>query len=161
MSRVRLAGVMVLTAMVLSACTVSNLSIRQDDRLSFLTPEDRAEVTLPFTVRWEVRDFEVGPGVGSFAVFVDRAPQPAGKALRWFARNDDACRTVPGCPDADYLAERDVYRTIDPRFTIEQLPGRIDTRREFHTITVVLLDGQNRRVAETGWSLDFEVERLR
>jgi hypothetical protein len=150
------AAVMLLVA---SGCGVSNLAFRQDDRLRFLTPDDRAEVTLPVTVRWSVEDFEVGPGAGSFGVFVDRAPQPPGKPLAWLARDDDACRPSAGCPDEQWFATWGVYPTSDTELTIEQLPRRSDDRRELHEITVVLLDEDGRRVGETGWTIELQVVR--
>lgn len=154
----RLALVLAL-ALVASGCGVTGLAFRQDDRLSFVTPDDRAEITLPVTVRWEVEDFEVGEGAGSFAVFVDRAPQPPGKTLDWLARDDDTCRTEDGCPDATWFATRDVFPTIEREVTIEQLPARSDDRRERHEVTVILLDEEGRRVGETGWTLEFQVAR--
>ena len=149
----------VVLALLTAGCGVSGLSFRQDDRLSFVTPEDRAEITLPLTVEWEVEDFEVGAGAGSFAVFVDRAPQPPGKTLDWLARDDDTCRADDGCPDAEWFADRDVFRTTDRELTIDQLPARSDDRRELHEVTVILLDEQGRRVGETGWTLEFQVAR--
>ena len=145
-------------ALLTSACAVSGLSFRQDDRLSFVTPRDRSEVRLPVTVRWDVRDFDV-PGDGSFAVFVDRAPQPPGKSLTWLARGDDACRAADGCPNAAWYAERDVFTTTNTAFTIERLPRQADGRRDLHEVTVVLLDAAGRRVGETGWTLQLQVAR--
>jgi hypothetical protein len=145
-------------AVLTSGCGVSGLAFRQDDRLSFVTPRDRSEVTLPLTVRWDVRDFDV-PSDGSFAVFVDRAPQPPGKHIDWLARNDDACRPADGCPDVDWFEERDIFPTSDTQLTIERLPREDDGRRDLHEITVVLLDGAGRRVGETGWTVEFQVAR--
>lgn len=142
-----------------NGCGLSGLAFRQDDRLSFVSPGDRDEVTLPVTVTWRVEDFDVGEDAGSFAVFVDRAPQPPGKTLAWLARNDDACRADDGCPDADWFAERDVFPTTDSEIVIDRLPARSDDRREYHEVTVVLLDEDGRRVGETGWTLEFQVTR--
>ena len=155
----RTAGAAVVLLLATSSCGWSNLAFRQDDRLRFVTPEDRAEVSLPLTVRWTVEDFEVGPDAGSFAVFVDRAPQPPGKPLAWLARDDDSCRAGDGCPDEEWYALRDVYPTTDEELTIDQLSSRSDDRRELHEITVVLLDEEGRRVGETGWTREFEVVR--
>ena len=157
--RRQIAGTAAVLLLVTSGCGWSNLAFRQDDRLEFVTPEDRAEVSLPLTVRWTVEDFEVGPDAGSFAVFVDRAPQPPGKPLEWLARDDDSCRASDGCPDEEWYALQDVYPTTAQELTIEQLPSRSDDRRELHEITVVLLDEQGRRVGETGWTTEFEVVR--
>ena len=70
-------------ALLLQGCAVTGIAFRHDDRLSFVTPDDRAEVSLPFTVEWETEDFDV-PADGSYAVFVDRAPQlqAAARGLR-------------------------------------------------------------------------------
>ena len=151
-------AVVVATALLTSGCAVRGIAFREDDRLSFVSPGDRDEVTLPVTVTWEVEDFDV-PDDGSFAVFVDRAPQPPGKAIEWLARDDDSCRAADGCPDAAWFAERDVFPTTETSMTIERLPARSDDRREFHEVTVVLLDAEGRRVGETGWTLEFQVER--
>ena len=154
----RFALVAVAIALLSSGCAVRGIAFRQDDRLSFVSPGDRDEVTLPVTVTWEVEDFDV-PEDGSFVVFIDRAPLPPGKALEWLARNDDACDSDDGCPDATWFNERDVFPTTDTELTIERLPARSDGRREFHDVTVVLLDAEGRRIGETGWTLELQVER--
>lgn len=150
---------LVTVALLTGGCGVSGLAFRQDDRLSFVSPDDRSKVTLPVTVQWRVDDFEVGADAGSFAVFVDRAPQPPGKPLSWLARDDESCRVTDGCPDERWYAERDVLLTTDPEVTIDRLPARADGRREWHEVTVVLIDEHGRRVGETGWTLEFQVER--
>ena len=148
----------VLLALLSSGCAVRGIAFREDDRLSFVSPGDRDEVTLPVTITWEVEDFDV-PEDGSFAVFVDRAPQPPGKTLEWLARNDETCRSDDGCPGEEWFAQRDVFPTTDTQHTIDRLPARSDDRREMHEITVVLLDADGRRVGETGWTLELQVER--
>ena len=156
---IRTAALAAVIASVASACSLSGLSFRQDDRLTFVAPEDRAEVTLPLTVRWSVDDFEVGPGAGSFAVFVDRAPQPPGKPLEHLARDDESCELSPTCPDDQWYADRYVFPTTQTQLRLERLPARSDDRREFHEVTVVLLDDRGRRVGETAWTLEFQVKR--
>jgi hypothetical protein len=126
-----------------NACALTGISYTQDHRVSFVSPDDRATVTLPLTVRWRFEDFEVGRGAGSFAVFVDRAPQPRGKTLKWFGDDDT----------------QDIYETTAPSVTIDRAPRRTAERRQRHEVTVILLDERGRRIAETGWSLEFEVER--
>lgn len=157
---VRLTLVAVVLA-ALPACGVSGLSFVQDDRVDIVRPEDRSTQKLPVRVAWTVKDFESGPGKGSFGVFVDRAPQRAGKRLAWLFRGDPSCRnneTV--CSTVDFLAQRNVFRTTAPRFTVEQvnrLTGA-SAGRQLHEVTVVLLDEQGRRVGEGAWSVQFEVE---
>ena len=154
----RTAALAVALALVSSACSVRGVAFRQDDRLSFVSPGDRDEVTLPVTIEWEVEDFDV-PSDGSFAVFVDRAPQPPGKTLDWLARDDDACQSTDGCPDETWFADRDVFPTTETSITIDQLPDRTDDGRERHEVTVVLVDREGRRIGETGWTLEIEVDR--
>ena len=151
-------AVAALLTLPLASCGVSGLAFVQDERLSITAPDDRAKVELPVTVRWTVEDFDVK--TGSFAVFVDRAPLPPGKTLDWVARGDEVCAATPGCPDADYLAAHDTYRTRKTAFTIDQLPELDrDEQHDFHEVTVVLLDGDGTRIGESAFSVEFEVDR--
>ncbi|MGH9185496.1 MAG: hypothetical protein ACRD0U_06755 [Acidimicrobiales bacterium] len=145
-----------LAAVTSSSCGVQGLSFREDNRVDIVAPGDRDEVTLPLTVRWTVEDFD-----GTFEVLVDRSPQPPGEALAWFARNDDICERTEGCPDKQYLADRDVFTTNTPEFTVDRLPDTVrdGRRREFHEVTVVLLDEGGRRIGESAWSVEFQVDR--
>jgi hypothetical protein len=154
----RRAALLLVLALVANGCAVTGIAFRQDDRLTFESPDDREEVTLPVTVTWSIDDFDV-PTEGGYAVFVDRSPQPPGKTLEWLARNDDSCRADDGCPDEEWFSQRDVFPTTETSFTIERLPARSDDRREFHEVTVVLIDRDGRRIGETGWTLEFQVER--
>lgn len=150
-----------------TACVPQGLAFRLDDRLTITAPQDRAEVTLPVTIDWEVEDFDVvepgtapREGAGYFAVFVDRAPVPPGKTLAHVARKDTGCRPADGCPDAEYLASRGIYTTTDTQLVLEQLPrGDDEDRRERHTATIVLLDGAGARLGESAFEVVFEVDR--
>lgn len=154
---------------VLPSCGVNGLDFFQDDRIQVTSPGDRASVTLPLTVRWEVTDFEVtGPhddardDAGYFGVYVDRAPQPPGETQASLVRDEASCRTNPRCPDADYLADRNIHATQETSFVIERLPQpSVDAqrRREFHEVTIVLLDGRGRRIGESAFVRQFEVDR--
>jgi hypothetical protein len=153
----------------LTACVPQGLAFQVDDRLTFSTPEDRSEVSLPVTLDWEIRDFEVvEPGqsrpsedAGYFAVFVDAAPMPPGKPLRWLARKDTSCRESEGCPDAEYLSSRGVYTTTDTRLVLDQLPrlSNDEDRRERHRAVVVLLNAEGERIGESAFEIEFDVER--
>jgi hypothetical protein len=155
---VRRGALLFVLAVLAHGCAVTGIAFRQDDRLSFVSPADRDEVTLPVTVSWRVEDFDV-PEDGSYAVFVDRAPQPPGHTLAWLARNDDSCRSADGCPDVSWFSQRDVFPTTDTELKIERLPASTDDRREMHEVTVVLLDADGVRVGETGWTLHVQVAR--
>jgi hypothetical protein len=147
---------------VAPACGVSGLSFVHDDRVDIVRPDDRSEVRLPVTVRWTVDDFAVGPGEGSFGIFVDRNPQPSGKTLAWLFRGDSGCKGTGArvCATPEYLGQRSVYRTTRTAFTVEQVNKLTGSQagRELHEVTVVLLDGSGRRVGEGAWSVQFEVQ---
>lgn len=152
---------------VLSGCGGGALQFRNDHRLSFVTPQDRAEVTAPFTVSWTMTGFEAtglngstDPTSGTFAVFVDRAPIPVGKDLRWLARDDSGCTRDPRCPDAAYLSARGVFLTTDPNLTLDVLPRVGDGKgKEKHYVNVVLLDGTGHRIGESAWYRSFSSTR--
>jgi hypothetical protein len=155
--------------LLLTGCVPQGLAFRVDDRLTITSPKDRAEVTLPLTVSWEIRDFTVvGPGgassgskSGYFGVFIDRAPQPPGKPLSWVARKDRTCRPADGCPDAEYLAARQIYSTTDTHLTFAQLPrpSGDNKHKERHSITVVLLDPAGKRIGESAFQIDVTLKR--
>ncbi len=154
---------------VSSSCSVSGLNFEQDERLEITAPEDRAKVRLPLTVTWAVTDFEVtGPGrsdrddAGYFGVYVDRAPQPPNKTQAWLMRDDAECRRTPGCPDTTYLEQAHIYSTERMSFRIERLPqpsSEAPRRREFHEVTIVLLNGRGQRIGESAFVREFEVDR--
>jgi len=155
--------------LLVAGCVPQGLAFRIDDRLTITSPENRATVSLPFTVSWEMRDFTVvGPGgspagdkAGYFAVFVDQAPQPPGKKLSWIARKDRTCRPADGCPDAEYLATRHIFSTTDTHITFQQLPrpSGDSKRKERHAITVILLDPSGRRIGESAFQVDVVLDR--
>ena len=153
--------------MAAPGCASHEFQFVADHRLHITTPHQRSTVSLPVTVRWSYDHFQVtGPSDGRdrhsgyFAVFVDRAPVPAGKDLRWLSRNDRSCRASAGCPDIEYFTTRQVFTSTQPQMTFGQLPqpGR-HHGPEQHTITVVLLDGTGHRVGESAWSVDFKLHR--
>jgi hypothetical protein len=153
-------------ALVAPACAPHGLAFFKDQRLEIVSPGSHDDVKLPVTIRWRVEDFRVtgrtgaaGTDSGYFGVFVDRAPVPPGKAL-WIAHDDRHCLASPGCPDKQYLADRDTYDTSDTSFTFPQLPD-LDAYHghELHEVTVVLLDGAGRRIGESAWYVDFYYQR--
>jgi hypothetical protein len=160
------AGLLGLCA-ALSGCVPQGLAFRVDDRLTFSAPEDRATVELPVRLDWDIRDFEITPpggdpraDAGYFAVFVDSAPMPPGKPLRWLARKDTSCRAADGCPDEEYLEARGVYTTTETELVLEQLPrGDDEDRRERHRATIVLLDASGTRIGESAFEIAFDIDR--
>lgn len=156
-----------LAAVLCTACVPQGLAFRTDTRLTIIEPEDRATVSLPVTIDWDIRDFDiVEPGQevqedeGYFAVFVDRTPMPPGKSLRWIARNDAGCREADGCPDEDYLTALGIYTTTETELTLEQLSlNATDGRRERHRATIVLLDAEGHRIGESAFEVAFDIDR--
>lgn len=139
-----------------SACAVSGLSFVQDTRLKILTPRDNETVSVPFTVSWTVEDF-----AGSFVVIFDRSPMRPNQDLRSLVPEGDPCRAEPDCPDASWLADRDIYVTDANSVSIERLPDRRDNDRskDRHDLTIVFLDEQGRRSGEAAFTSEFIVER--
>lgn len=162
-----LSALAALTVFACTACIPDHYAFLVDDRLTITSPRDQAEVTVPVTLRWRVEDFEVvEPGTsparedaGYFAVFVDRNPMPPGEDLRWLARDDGACDPDDGCPDAAYLAERDVHLTTKTELVLTELEEGPADRRERHSVTIVLLDASGTRIGESAFYVDFEVRR--
>ena len=163
----RVYPVLVGAALLAQGCVPNGLAFTQDKRLDIVSPEGHSSVKLPVTIRWRVQDFRItghdarsDPDAGYFGVFVDRAPVPPGKPLSWIAHGDTICVATPGCPDRQYLEDRDTYETTDTSFTLEQLPD-LDAYHgnELHEVTVVLLDGTGKRIGESAWYVDFEYER--
>lgn len=156
-----------LALICLSSCSASHLQFKNDHRLTFETPKERAKVTAPLTVAWTMRDFDATGLDGSrskhngiYAVFVDRAPMPVGKDLKWLFRNDSGCKHDARCPTLQQLADRDVLVTTNTHVRIDVLPqvgeGKGD---EQHFVNVVLLDGTGHRIGESAWYLPFRSKR--
>lgn len=118
-----------------AGCGTEGLAFVVDDRLEITAPDDRAEVAVPFTVAWTVEDLDAP----RFAVFVDRAPPRPGREVD---------------PEA-----RDVYVTSERSVVIERVPDQgADAAGELHEATVVLVDGQGRRIGESAFAVRFRIE---
>jgi hypothetical protein len=155
---------------VLSGCAMQGLNFVQDNRVTITAPRDRAQVKFPVTVAWTVEDFEVTgrdgrrrTDAGLFGVYVDRAPQPPQRTQNWLLRDDPLCPTTPGCPNKTFLAERNIHSTTATTFKIETLPAppteEAQRRREFHEVTIALLNGRGERIGESAFTVEFEVDR--
>jgi hypothetical protein len=159
----------VAAALLASSCSVRGLDFKKDERIEIVSPSDREKVALPVTVSWTARDFDVTgrdgaahEDAGYFGIYVDRSPQPPSETQDWVARDDAQCKRTPGCPDAAYLATRDVHTTTGTSFEIPRLPLPTETaqrRREFHEVTIVLLNGKGERIGESAFTVQFEVDR--
>jgi hypothetical protein len=141
-----------------SGCATSGLSFFIDDRVAITSPSESDEVVLPLEIAWQARDVD-----GYFAVFLDRSPMRPGRDLVSLVASSDPCRSAEVCPDATWLAEHDVYVTDQTSLTIATLPDRRANNRaaDRHTLTIVLLDENGRRMGESAFTKEFIVERDR
>lgn len=155
--------VLAVSSLLVLGCGTQGLNFRQDTRLEFRTPEDRArDLEAPVTVDWTMSDFEstgrdgrADADAGYFAIFLNRRPQPPGESLDWLARDDETCIAAHGCPDEDYFAERGVHTTTETEFTFERLP---DIDDPYHEVTIALLNGRGERIGESAWAIEFRTE---
>ncbi|MDT7570137.1 MAG: hypothetical protein QOE05_311 [Actinomycetota bacterium] len=151
----------------LTGCAFQGVNLVQDNRVEITQPRDRAEVTLPVTVRWTYKDLKIvgdtaaGKDAVQFAVFIDRAPMPRGKDVRWLARDDQVCRHVPTCPDAEWLRARNIAVQAATTMVIDAIPDNRRNKRgaDQHEVTIVLLDAAGRRTGESSFSVEFSVRR--
>ena len=153
---------------VLTGCGVIGLNFLQDQRVTITSPAERSQVELPVTVAWTVENFEVVGRDGSrrddagyFGLILDRPPPPPGRTQEWLVRDDLACNRDPECPNEEYLAQQGIYSTQETALSIENIPDpnpRLE-RREFHQVTVVLLNGRGERIGESAFIIEFEVKR--
>ena len=145
------------------------LNFEQDERLEITSPDDRAKVGLPFVVRWRVEDFEITgrdgsarPDAGYFGVYVDRAPQPPDRTQAWLVREDQRCRRLTDCTASSFLADQNIFAVTETSFTVERVEApssQAPKRREFHDVTIALLNGRGQRIGESAFIRQFEVDR--
>ena len=149
---------------------LQDLSFRVDNRLHFISPKDRSKVARPVVLRWTMKGFTIEPNgsappsrhAGYFAIFVDQQPIKPGQTMKSVASSDRYCKRTPGCPDANYLANRHIYTTTQTTFqlpTVDPIPNNHD-RVQLHTIVIVLMNTSGHRIGEAAWELDLRVRKL-
>jgi len=152
----RLAGLL-LSALLVASCAVHGLDFVATSAIQITSPANRASVLLPLQITWTAPSIHSSPDGPYFAVFVDRAPVQPGQSLRALA--DSSCNSTPGCPDVSYLADRFVYVTDTTSVTVDALPAPIAASRstigDLHQATIVLIDGNGRRIGETAYTVEF------
>jgi hypothetical protein len=150
-----------LLALPAAGCATEGLAFQADERVRFVAPRERERVRLPIELRWESSLPPAAAGGPYYVVFVDREPMRPGHTLSTVV--EESCRRDPTCPDVDYLDERGIYLRDTPAVTLETIPDRSTAARtgakESHQVTVVLVDGDGRRIDEAAWSRRFTVER--
>ena len=145
---------------VCTACAPQGLAFRVDERVKITAPDDEATVSLPLTLRWTVRDFDVvepgtaaREGAGYFAVFVDATPMRPGKTLKSLRDADAVCEDP--CTEDAYFLARGIYPTTSTELVIDKLP--LGSEGESHRATIVLLDADGRRIGESAFRVDFTI----
>jgi hypothetical protein len=149
--------VVVLAVSILPSCAVTGIDFFVDDRVSFVSPSDGEEVSLPLELRWEARDFD-----GHFVVLLDdaRVMRP-GKSLASLVGANDPCHRVDTCGSDEWLADHAIYVTDETSLTIERLPDRSGPRsdRDVHEVSIVLVDRSGTRVSEAVFRREFVIDR--
>lgn len=142
--------------------TDAPLSFLPDRRLSMVAPEEEEEVRLPLVVKWDVKDFPIEDG-NHFGVFVDTdIPSPDKTVRLRVCSTREKLPPAPGefrgiCQDQ----REKIFFTEETSFTLECFEPRFNLgarRLNDHRVTVVLLDGENRRVGEAAASVPFRVD---
>jgi hypothetical protein len=162
--RLRALSLAFVACVALSSCGLSGLEFSTPSAIKLARPANLATVTLPFTLTWTSTEPASGTDSGGeYAVFVDTTPMPPGKTVRYFARGDPSCEQTPGCPNASYLRNKNVYLTEQPRLVITGLADTRPTGRKSendeHQITVILLGTGGRRVGESSYTVTVFVNR--
>lgn len=150
-------GICLVATTALSGCAYHGLAFRQDDRIHLSGLPDRSSITLPHDITWTFDGDLTGPAT-AFAILIDWTPPPPGHSLESLLAADPTCQHPTGCPDG-YLERNRIYVTTDLRFTIDNVARGTDReeRRNFHDLTVILVDADGDRVGETAAASRFRV----
>jgi len=138
------------------------LSFRPDKRLAMLEPKPEEKVNLPVKVTWKSQDFPVGNG-NHFGVFVDTVIPSPGDFLR--VRLCTRLGELPPAPgdfrgicvdqrkSISFTTKHEAtFDCFEPHF------NRGKRRMNDHTVTVILLDKDLRRVGEAAAQVMFRVD---
>jgi hypothetical protein len=169
MGRWATARVVAVLAIALAACSTNGLAFRQDERLRIVAPAEDATVPLPVTIEWTIRDFLVTDldGVsrrdaGFFGVFVDRDVPRPGTAVPGLVERA-TCQPAPACLGDHPLPDPRVRVTTSTSVVLSTLedtrPRGRPSAADHHEVTIVLLDGQGRRIGESAFTVAFKIDR--
>lgn len=152
-----------LACLSLTSCEIRGLQFTQDHRLEITSPKDRSTQALPVKISWKISGFTISQrgdpaaaDAGYFVVFLDRPPIGKGSRLSDIGRGDPLCRANPGCPDAEYLAQQNIYPTRSTEVSLTSFPV-LATDQSMHTAWVILVDSEGRRTTESQWKVTFDV----
>jgi hypothetical protein len=134
---------------------VANKSLR------IASPKPMAVVAAPVQVSWQTA--ELPARATQFLVFVDTPPIHPGQSLRALASGDPSCVPKAGCPNAEYLAARDIFLTSRHSVSIPFVAALSGLEGHdalaIHQLTVILLDARGARVGEYAYTMQFRVRQ--
>lgn len=174
-SRARLIALVCVIAVLTPACMTvrlhwgsltrvdAPLTLRPDRRLSMVEPDQEEEVGLPVTVRWKANDFPLEDG-NHFGVFIDtEIPTPGSVVRLRVCTRLEELPPAPGDFRPPCTDQRDrILFTTDTSVTLECFEPHFNRgarRMNDHTVTIVLLDKDRRRVGEAAADVPFRVEK--
>lgn len=137
-------------------------TLRADKRLGMVSPSPEEEVDLPVTVTWETVDHELEEG-HQFAVFVDKGfPAPRRDVRLTLCSEQGKLPPQPGELRAPCKDDRErIYFTTDTSLSFDCFEPRFSAgrrRQNEHTVSVILVDENLRRVGEAATAVKFRVD---
>ncbi len=173
-SRRRLIAIAVVFAFLLPACQAvrinwgsitrvdAPMSFRPDRRLEMKFPKSEDNVHLPVTVRWESKDFDLSNG-NQFGVFLDNAiPSPDSILRVRLCTRLGELPPAPGdfrgvCTDQreqiKFTKKHEFsFSCLEPHF------NRGKRRMNDHTVRIILLDKDLKRIGEAATEVAFRAD---
>jgi hypothetical protein len=150
----------------LTGCGITRIdapiSFSADRSLSIQHPRPEDEVGLPLEMRWSAGGVDLSDG-SHFALFVDRPPVPPDREVRQRVCTEGE-KLPPQLGEFRKQCKDDrltVFFTNRPSFRFSCFVPRFDApkrARNTHTVTVVLLDADGRRIGQAADSVKFDVD---
>lgn len=142
--------------LVVAGCGVSAVAFQQSQRMTITAPGGTGVMHLPLTVSWS----SAYPGGTEYVLFLDQAPIPPNKTLRYVPEqaHDTSCLVQPACPDATYLNNLNIFTTTRTSYVFSTLPISANRDRiSLHELTIVALDRGGRRMGESSATTSFRI----
>jgi hypothetical protein len=144
--------------MLATGCAKAPLFVVNHD-VRITTPSQMATVSAPVHVSW--RTTKLPSTATQYLVFIDTPPIHPGQSVRAIASGDSSCIAAAGCPNAAYLAARDIFLTRQQSATIPFIAALNGIEGHdalpIHEVTVILIDRAGRRVGEYAYTTQFRV----
>jgi hypothetical protein len=150
--RTLLVAAVVLLVSALAGCRTNGLEFGRY-QLRILSPEANSTVTAPLRLTWTAGNlFQPGD---SYAVFVDTQPIGPGRNVTDLLPAE--CKVLPDCDKLSYYEQANVWLTNKPSLVLQYLPDSsiAGNGKEYHTITVVILNQAQVRIGEEYATVDI------